>query len=250
MKTRGILFSGLLWIIIALGIGPVGLSLVDSKGVLAVVGWVVAIAAFAFAGLSFKHLYAVIRTRNVAAMQGVQATRHPGEGVTPSATPDVGRFFYRLNYSRHYSDFLKGALNPQRATAELFLFRAWTTQFGFRVFSSDADMSEVLIAEVINQAKYLGKEVLREIDGTDVEEDLGGRFIDLLDERWRAYDQAFLQHKDAEPPIPTRAICAKATDYCGVSDPIKFVWLCQDFIAQLEAIKRESVKAGLLLVPR
>ena len=68
----------------------------------------------------------------------------------------------------------------------------------------------------------------------------------MIDKRWQLYDNAFIDNKSSELPIPTMQICAILTDFCDIRDPEKFVWLCTDFINQLEEIKQEAIEVGLL----
>lgn len=271
-KFGHLLISGILWVLIAGAIGWFGLNLVERGGVFVVLGWAIAIGAFAFAGLSVLHISKTARGQRAASRwrrndpEGFARAEERYEGATlqpeqehkfrrQPAGPavqsklhdlDIGQFFAFVNYRDYYADFVVGLPNPDRVIAELFLFRAWTTQFGFRIFSSDPEVSEKIISEVVNQAKYLAKELLFEIERTDVEEDLSGSFMRLLDERWQAYDEKFLSYKDEFPPVPTRMICSQVMDYCDVHDPEKFTWLCQDFIRHLEAMKKEAVRAGVL----
>lgn len=51
--------SGVLWVLIAVGIGLGGLWIVDASGLWAVLGWIIALIAFAFAGMSFMQLFRV-----------------------------------------------------------------------------------------------------------------------------------------------------------------------------------------------
>jgi len=231
---------------------------------------VLAFVAFAFAAISLIHVvkitsaqwkalqwkrgdpvgFARARAQYEAARQEIEqgdmydhTEADPDDGIDGVT---VGQFFSFVKYNDHYSDFLTGLPKREEAIAELFLFRAWTTQFGFRIFSANTEWSEKIISEVVNQSKYLGQALLFEVDRTDVQEDLSGSFMSLLEERWQAYDAKFLEYKEQYPPIPTRMICAQVTEYCGIDDPDKFVWLCEDFIRQLDAIKKEALRSGLL----
>lgn len=76
---------------------------------------------------------------------------------------NIGEYFYLMRYNEHYSEFLSGIENKNKVIAELFVFRAWTTQFGFRLFSSQPEVSEEIIGQVFNQGK-LGKGMLNQFE--------------------------------------------------------------------------------------
>ncbi len=157
----------------------------------------------------------------------------------------LGQHFYLMNYSGHYSDFLDGVDNKKKTIAELFVFRAWTTQLGFRLFSSQPTLSEIIIGEVFNQGK-LGKGMLSQLEQVDIEIETNEEYGDLVDSRWQAYDKIFIDHKNSETPVPSRQVCGKLTDFCDIKDPVKLMWLCKDFIKHLDTIKQEALKTGLL----
>lgn len=157
----------------------------------------------------------------------------------------IGEYFYLMSYNEHYSEFLNGIENKNKVIAELFVFRAWTTQFGFRLFSSQPEVSEEIIGQVFNQGK-LGKGMLNQLEQVDIEVETNREYVDLMDSRWQDYDSIFIENKNSETPIPTRQICGKLTDFCDIHDPMKFIWLCTDFIKQLDGIKQEALKNGLL----
>ena len=158
---------------------------------------------------------------------------------------NIGQHYYLMTYGDHYTDFLDGVDNKEQAIAELFVFRAWTTQFGFRLFSSQPMLSEQIIGEVFNQGK-LGKGMLNQLEQVDIEFETGKEYVDLIDSRWQEYGNVFIDNKNSKTPIPTREICGKLTDLCSIQDPLKFMWICADFIKHLDSIKKEAIKVGLL----
>lgn len=157
----------------------------------------------------------------------------------------IGSHFYLIKYNDQYADFLDGVQNKKKVIAELFVFRAWTTQFGFRVFSSQPVISEIIIGEVFNQGK-LGKGILNKIEQVNIEVETNLEYEDLIESRWHEYDKVFIDNKNSETQIPTRQICEKLTEFCKIKDPEKFIWICIDFVKQLETIKQEALKSGLL----
>ena len=158
---------------------------------------------------------------------------------------DVGEYFYLMSYNEHYTEFLSGIENKNKIIAELFVFRAWTTQFGFRIFSSQPDVSEEIIGKVFNQSK-LGKGMLRLLEHVDIEIETNLEFIELMNNRWKEYDSIFNKYKNSEISVPTRQICSRFLELCDVNSPVKFIWICTDFTKQLEIIKHKALKIGLL----
>lgn len=158
---------------------------------------------------------------------------------------NIGEYFYLMSYNNHYSEFLNGIENTNKVISELFVFRAWTTQFGFRLFSSQPEVSEEIIGEVYYQGK-LGKELLNQLEQVDIEFETNREYDNLINSRWQEYDSVFIKNKNSENPIPTRQICGKLTDFCDLRDPMKLIWISTDFIKQLDSIKHEAIKTGLL----
>ena len=157
----------------------------------------------------------------------------------------LGQHFYLMNYGQHYADFLEGVNNRKKVIAELFVFRAWTTQLGFRIFSSQPMLSEKIIGEVFNQGK-LGKGILNQLEQVNIETETNRKYVDLVDSRWQDYDKVLIANKNSEMLMPARQICGKLTEFCDVHHPIKFYLICKDFIKHLDNIKQEALKSGLL----
>jgi hypothetical protein len=96
-----------------------------------------------------------------------------------------------MDYRSHYKDALEGlGESHMRATvlAELYIFRAWTAQFGYRIFSSNAGLSEKLIGETVNSTKYLGLDLFQEVHGFSIEDALDAEYMSLVEDRWQKYD--------------------------------------------------------------
>ena len=160
------------------------------------------------------------------------------------STAKIDKQVYLLNYRDHYSDILGENTTPA-VLAELFLFRAWTAQFGYRIFSSNPEVSEKLIGETVNSSKYLGLGIFQEVHGFSVENVLGSDFISLIEERWRGYD-VIVSTMPSNDRLPTMEIIAALTQYLGISDPIVTFKLSTDFLAQLDFVKRTAMEIGLL----
>ena len=120
-----------------------------------------------------------------------------------AATAKIDQQVYLINYRDHYADIL-GAHITDRRLAELFIFRGWTAQFGYRMFSTNAKASEKLIGETVNASNYLGLGIFREVHGFSVESELGSDFISLIEHRWHEYDDVIVTTSKAG--IPTMEI--------------------------------------------
>jgi|SRR5690625_2977130 len=159
---------------------------------------------------------------------------------------NLGEYFYLMTYKEYYQEFLQGLENKNKIIAELFVFRAWTTQLGFRLFSSQPQISEKIIESIVAQGKQLGKGMLNMMEQVDIEQETNMQYMDLIDSRWQEYDKVFIAHKSSELPIPTRQICGKLEVFCEIKDPAKFTWICTDFISHLNKIKEDAIEKGLL----
>src|SRR5699024_4518364 len=157
---------------------------------------------------------------------------------------NLGEYFYLMTYQEHYQEFLQGVENRNKVIAELFVFRAWTTQLGFRLFSSQPEISEKILESIVAQGKQLGKGMLNKLEQVDIEQEIGMQYMDLIDSRWQEYDKVFINNKSSELPIPTRQICGRLEDFCDIKDPAKFMWICTDFINHLNKIKEEAIEQG------
>lgn len=54
------LISGIVWILISLGIGVWGVSLSESTGFMGVLGWIISFMGFGFAVMSISHLFKLV----------------------------------------------------------------------------------------------------------------------------------------------------------------------------------------------
>jgi len=168
-----------------------------------------------------------------------------------SATAKIGEQVYLIRYRDHYARVFQGLaecaerLTPRRL-AELFLFRAWTTQFGYRIFSSDAGASEKLIGETVNATMYLGLGCFELVHGFSVEEELGSDFLALIEDRWWKYDEAVIANRESARSIPTVAIVSALADQLDLHDRFVELRLTVDFLDQLDLVKRTAIEIGVL----
>ncbi len=157
---------------------------------------------------------------------------------------NIADFYFLFKYKERYAAFLKGIANQEKVISELFVFRAWTTQFGYRLFSSNHEISEKIIDLTFNLGK-MGIGMLKLLDSVDLEKEFSNDYQAIFDERWQQYDKIFIDFRDSEPPIPTWRICGGLMKFCNINDPIKYTWICEDFLLQLNEIKSEAIEKGL-----
>jgi hypothetical protein len=145
---------------------------------------------------------------------------------------------FSLNYSEHYSEILGQFLTKKRV-AELYLFRGWTAQFGFRIFVSDPVKADKLLSEVVNSTHYLGLWAFEHLHDFSIESELGDDYMSLIEDRWGGYDSV-IPMRVASEGVPTREIISLLVERLGIEDGLVFFGLSTDFIAQL-AIAKEAV---------
>jgi len=160
-----------------------------------------------------------------------------------ASTAKIDQQVYLMDYCAHYADILGDYITPLRL-AELFLFRAWAAQFGYRIFSSNRDASEKLIGETVNASKYLGLGMFELVHGFSVENELQMDFISLIEDRWRDYDVVVSTMPRADR-LPTMEIIAVLTNRIDIADPVVTYKLSIDFLVQLDLIKRTAMEIGI-----
>ena len=171
----------------------------------------------------------------------------PESETTPelnAATAGIDEQVYLMNYRDHYAAILEDSVTQNRL-AELFLFRAWTAQFGFRIFSTDQLAAESLIGETVNSCRYVGVGLFEQVHGFSIEEVLGGEFLELVDDRWRGYDVC-ITSRPTDRAVPTQEVIAALTARLGLADPRVTYQLSMDFLGQLEVTKNTTRRLGLL----
>lgn len=161
-----------------------------------------------------------------------------------ASTAKIDEQVYLMDYRDHYADILRDYIRPSRL-AELFLFRAWTAQFGYRIFSSDPGASEKLIGETVNASKYLGLRMFQQVHGFSVENELRSDFISLIEGRWRDYDVVVSTMPKADR-LPTMQIITVLTKHLDVADSEVTYKLSMDFLVQLDLVKRTAIEIGIL----
>lgn len=167
-----------------------------------------------------------------------------GTGVElNAATARIDEQIYLLDYSEHYSEILEKYLTNRRM-AELYLFRAWTAQFGFRVFASDSGKGDKLLSEVVNSSQYVGLAAFELVHGFSIESELGNDYMSLVEDRWGQYDSV-IPERVAEVGVPIQEIISLLIERLEIGDGLVFFGLSTDFAAQLSLIKDTAAEIGI-----
>jgi hypothetical protein len=143
--------------------------------------------------------------------------------------------FLNLNYITHYNNLFSSLdfeINS-KIIAELFIFRAWQTQFGYRIaFGNSNNITELIISEVIELCKKGNKLLLKRYN-TNIEKELNNSIINIINYRFLEYDDLFIENnmENGKFTIPTLKLCGKALDNCGIIDPSILVQFSVDFLS-------------------
>jgi hypothetical protein len=159
------------------------------------------------------------------------------------STAKIGQQVFFMNYAKEYGGVLGEYLTTQRL-AELYLFRGWTAQFGYRIFSTNPDASETLIGEVVNSTHYLGLGMFEQTHGFSIESALGADYLTLIEDRWRVYD--LIVSTWTGDGIPTMGLISVLTERLQIADAFVTYPLSINFLTQLDFIKRTALEIGVL----
>lgn len=160
---------------------------------------------------------------------------------------DFGKHFYQMKYREHYQMLLDGIKNEEKVLSELYLFRAWTTQFGYRLCCGEGDIAKKIIYEVVNLANTLGQGIFELYNGVKIEEIMNEGIPDLIENRWGEYDDVFLINRgDCDSNFASGPISAKLCNFCEIEDGVKAEWLQKDFLKHLTEIMNEANGLGLI----
>lgn len=176
---------------------------------------------------------------------GASPKNTPSAGVELDVGSGIGEFVYLVNYREKYETAL-GTHLSKNALAELFLFRGWTTQFGYRIFSNNQVASERILTETVSLTSYIGKDTFAKIHGFSIEESLGDEYMNLLESRWQEYDLIYIRNKDIEPyKLAAPQLAGKLSEFLGINDPIIIMLLEAQYSLQLLELKERAKKLGL-----
>jgi len=156
---------------------------------------------------------------------------------------DFGKYFYLMNYEQHYGKFLSHHQDKKTAIIELYIFRAWFTNFSFRLFSSHEDTRNRVSYNIVNLARTLGLAMLHfglKIDIPD--------FDSYAEIRWHEYDSIVTQQQGQNDQAALR-LSEKVCTYCGIEDIVnraeKTMLLTMDLVALMKQIKEDARTLGL-----
>lgn len=164
-----------------------------------------------------------------------------------------------MNYRDHYAEAFSTLsesyrsrliveLSTPRVLAELYLFRGWTTQFGYRLFIKDESASERLIGEVVNLTYRMGLPMIRATHGFSIEEVLGAEYPSLLEDRWQRYDRVIpMKFREELPTLKIVDVLTQCIAVKNLRDPRAEVCLSVDFLKHLESIKSTVSSLGMNL---
>lgn len=132
--------------------------------------------------------------------------RRKAEKLTSGPIASQGRFYYLMSYDEEYEDLFSmphfsTASERDVAIAELFIFRFWLTQCVYRLCKPDIVTDDEILKKVIPTGATLGKNMFERLNQINVEDVLAGDFAGLINERFSAYDNAFIGGKTASDPF-------------------------------------------------
>ena len=154
-------------------------------------------------------------------------------GPSPNVAMEISLddYLYLFDYGMHYLGFLSGMSARARTIAELFLFRGWATQFGFRMFSTHPELSVSIMHETVNLlANTLVRAMLAAEYNVKFEQLYADDFTSLLHSRWQHYDGIFRESRTEKDRLAAFRICAASTEHCSARDPVKAMLLTADYL--------------------
>jgi hypothetical protein len=150
---------------------------------------------------------------------------------------DIGKYLYLLDYEQRYRELLPLAPDRRLAISELYMFRGWTTQWGFRLFSPSKEIGEKVIYEVWNHAATLGRITIEAKYKIEIPDS------STVELRWQEYDEVFIQDKTSEHPIPALQLGSKAASFCGIPNNTGAIYLlATELLAHFKEIREEAIR--------
>ena len=170
--------------------------------------------------------------------------------IGPTTTEDfvdlLTPHFCGIRYSLEYQNILEHAFDKKAAIAELLLFRAWATQFGFRLFCKNKSLSERVVFEIVNQTKVIGQELLRSVFEVNIGSIYPHGFMTTLQLRWEEYDEIYIRNANSHDPIVADLLCEELMVHCLFVDRSTLPLLVEKYIRQLGVIKMEADRLNSL----
>jgi len=161
---------------------------------------------------------------------------------------DFGKHYYQMKYREHYKPILNDIADGRKAICELYLFRVWTTQFGFRLCCADkGKIAERLVFNTVNLCvSSLAVGLFNLYNQVDVCRDIGGDLKEILVKRFEEYDQVFFKYRAENNLLPVQ-VCSLVMDNLKISsDANKVNFLCADFQAHMGKIAEEANDLGII----
>ena len=168
------------------------------------------------------------------------------DAVTPENVSEkvrLDKYLYLFNYSERYESVLKEATDRDKMICELYLFRGWTTQLGFRLFSPNQDVSEAIIGETVNLSKF-GAGMLAETEKVDIESIYGQKYIDIMSARWGDYDDIFIANRDNN--FAAQALAAELHRLSDSKSISTMIELPVHYLLHLEDVKKEADRKSVV----
>lgn len=153
---------------------------------------------------------------------------------------NYGESFYQIDYRKRYKDFLEDIKDSDKILCELYLFRAWTTQFYMRLVLGEQQGDEILY-EVVNLSNTLGLGIFELYNKLNFAQVMKAELEQLLPEKWEAYDDVYLALK-SESSLPTMQICDKFMDFCAIKNASKLILLSVSFIDHGKWVAQEIAR--------
>ncbi len=162
----------------------------------------------------------------------------------------IGETTYLMDYREHYGSSFDETGTPlsNRILAELFLYRAWTAQFAYRM-AADQRAHDALISETVNACHHLGLGIFKLKHGVSVEEELGNDFISLIEDRWGTYDgvvtEYFGSQQADDDKLPFAELAGAFTNLARVTDPLVLYAVAMDTGNHVHEIAENSMQNDL-----
>ena len=173
-------------------------------------------------------------------------------GLAPVPSPDIaskldlGCHFCSFDYRKNYSSLLTEAYNPALVISELFMFRSWVTQLGFRIFCSYPEITDRILYKVIEISIINGPGSLLLMHDVQIDRCIAGDYATVLQVRWHRYEDVFRGRQSREDQLASFPVCASVIAACGPPDPLHTMTLAASYLMQINAVKEMAISNRLL----
>lgn len=124
-----------------------------------------------------------------------------GQKKQGSPTGSQGQFYYTIDYDNEYKELLAALSDRATALSELFLFRFWLTQYGYRLLKPKEVLEDDLLNDIISNGLTFGRGVFEHAHYVNIEKTLGNSLVALMEDRFKAYDHGVINMKDRDDPL-------------------------------------------------